>query len=549
MNFLNRAIKNTTRRLSKAILLALTFFVIGNFVIIGLGVSDAATEAKNLTRQSMNPVVTYNVDYDAINKYMQELDLDYAAMTDEERAEYEALSRQLYNITTEEISTLTADERVEMVSALQVRQGYGVNVSGVPIGNQREEEDSYSGSGTSCYTDENGEEICETYVYVEPDLLVKTNLFPGMIEFELEQFVLLEGEFYTQEHIDSAAKVALVTDAFADHNNLNVGDTFEITVGQSLSDLENGWYSRFDITEEDLVMELEVIGIFDNKEEVDPASDNFDWMSKYESPENIILLPTMTEAENQLNLQTIIWEADKLNYPDDPYYTDENRPTIENQIYIDEAVLLINDPLSVEGYVDDHSIDLEANYRVLDANNEEFDTLSKPLDTISIFAQFIVVLVVVNAIIIITLVTALTLKTREYEIGVLLAQGVSKGKIIAQFFVELAIVAVIGFTLAVATGSAVAGQVGEAVLKMQISYDGVGEEVEEDPFYYNDPFSADYFTELSIEDLVDQYEVSISPMIIIQIYIAGLGIVLVSILIPSMMIMRFNPKRILTGAQ
>ena len=42
MNFFQRAIKNITRRKTKSILLLITFFVIGNFVIIGLGVSQAS---------------------------------------------------------------------------------------------------------------------------------------------------------------------------------------------------------------------------------------------------------------------------------------------------------------------------------------------------------------------------------------------------------------------------------------------------------------------------------------------------------------------------
>ena len=69
MNFFNRAIRNVTRRLSKSVLLLITFFVIGNFVIIGLGVSSASETAKTLTRQKMRAVVTYSIDYDSIWEY------------------------------------------------------------------------------------------------------------------------------------------------------------------------------------------------------------------------------------------------------------------------------------------------------------------------------------------------------------------------------------------------------------------------------------------------------------------------------------------------
>ena len=69
--------------------------------------------------------------------------------------------------------------------------------------------------------------------------------------------------------------------------------------------------------------------------------------------------------------------------------------------------------------------------------------------------------------------------------------------------------------------------------------------------YYNyiSNWDDNYFTEVTLSDMVDAYEVQISPLIIGEIYIAGLGIVLISILIPSLMIMRYNPKRILMSAQ
>lgn len=65
MNFFNRALKNVTRKISKSVLLAVTFFLIGNLVIIGLGINNAAENAKILTRQKMRAVVSLELDYTA----------------------------------------------------------------------------------------------------------------------------------------------------------------------------------------------------------------------------------------------------------------------------------------------------------------------------------------------------------------------------------------------------------------------------------------------------------------------------------------------------
>ncbi|MBR2533200.1 MAG: ABC transporter permease, partial [Erysipelotrichaceae bacterium] len=74
MNFINRAFKNVTRKYSKSILLILTFFLIGNLVIVGLGVSNASNSAKILTRKKMRAVVTYKVDYEKVWAYMDSIE-------------------------------------------------------------------------------------------------------------------------------------------------------------------------------------------------------------------------------------------------------------------------------------------------------------------------------------------------------------------------------------------------------------------------------------------------------------------------------------------
>ncbi|MBR5290523.1 MAG: ABC transporter permease [Erysipelotrichaceae bacterium] len=540
MNFFQRAIKNTTRKLSKSVLLALTFFVIGNFVIVGLGISNAAEQAKVMTRKQMRAAVTYQLDYEAFWDYIEELP---------EEEQMEAYNHYPY-ITDDEIQALMADDRIKSVNAITNLQAWPIDIEGVPLNNEYEQ-NNY-GSSMSCWIDETGQEVCEEYTWVDPELFIKANGFSGMIEFSDEMYILKEGRMYTQEEIEDAEKVCLITDTLAEHNNLRVGDMIEISFESpsNFNNHYNSWYSEMGLTEEDFKLELEVIGIFDNTQIADPTADNFDWMAKYESPENIVLMPDSIYAEHQLNISLKSWEYYKQMWPDDEYYQNEdNMPTMDNILSKSAVTLLLNDPLEVDSFVEQVQASLDGQYRLLDANNETFEQLSRPLDTLTLFSSMIVVLVLVNAVVIITLVTALTLKTREYEIGVLLSQGVSKFMVIAQFFVELALVAVLGFTLAVGSGSLIAGRVGEAVLQYQVEFSGLNETEVDDDYNYISNWNDNYFTEISLSDMVDAYEVQISPLIIGEIYVAGLGIVLISILIPSLMIMRYNPKKILMSAQ
>ena len=531
MNFINRAFKNVTRKISKSILLVITFFVIGNFVIIGLGVANAAENAKTLTRQKMRAVVTYGIDYDAIWKYVDSL---------EDEDEVNEFYKNYPTVKLEDIKEIFADPRVETANSFMSYQAYKTDdYDYVHLNNEAEQNMS---SGEECWVDMNGQQQC--YTYIEPTHFIKANMFPNMIEFVDGGYSIVEGRFYNQQEIDEAAQVVLVSKAFAELNGLRVGDTYTLYINNpsELSNLSDG----FEYDKENLKRDFEIVGIFDHQSKITPDMSNFDWVYPYENPDNMLLAPASSVFAASLEFQQVMFDYYAQMYPDDEYYTEENRPSMDQfeKNSVNDVTFLLNDPLEVDKFVEDHSDNLPQ-FIKLDANNEEFDRLSKPLDTLSLYANFIIWLVVINAIIIISLVTALTLKTREYEIGVLLSIGASKLKIIAQFFIELALVAIVGFTIAVGSGSLVANKVGQKVLEFQIQESDVSEE---DEYYYNEYYSIwddDYSTEISLDDLVSEYEVTVSPLIIGEIYVMGLGIVLVSILIPSLMIMRFNPKKIL----
>jgi ABC-type antimicrobial peptide transport system permease subunit len=533
MNFINRAFKNVTRRLSKTILLVLTFFLIGNLVIIGLGISSASKSAKILTRQKMRAVVTYQVDYEKVWRY---------ADTIEDEDELQKFYENYPRVKVEDVTEFLKDERVKMANSISSNMWYSDennSLDFVHLGNTREE--NMDDTGQSCWYDESGAMQCETYK--EPIFFVKSNMYPGMIEFEDGDYQIVSGRFYNQDEIDNGSMVCVISQNLAATNNVTVGD--EIVLATSYM---STYMKQSGVEASDIENSFEVIGIYSHNNPLTPDNSNYDYASPYENPDNMIFMPSTTVYMAQLPANEKTFDYYAQMYPEEEYYQNpDNRPSIENMdknMYIDNVTLLLDDPLNVDQFVEDHQNSL-SQFTSLDANNDEFNRLAKPLDTLSMYANFIVWLVVINAIVIITLVTALTLKTREYEIGVLLSVGASKLKVIAQFFIELAIVAVIGFTMAVVSGSLISRQIGNKVLEAQIASSEINEEEDDYGYNYIDPWSTDYTTDITLDDLVSEYEVTVSPLIIAEIYILGLGIVLISVIIPSFMIMRYNPKKIL----
>ncbi len=353
-------------------------------------------------------------------------------------------------------------------------------------------------------------------------------------------YTLVDGRWYTQDDLDSAANVVCITQDLADQNGFKVGDTIEL-LSSSESDLKSQIGDNPDVTIDDFAMSLQIIGIYTTTQEVDSSSDNFRWASPYESPKNVVLVPFNTVVNFNVKQATINMKL----HPDwysDADSTDEDTLR-ENYSIPSTVVYLLDDPLNTDAFVSDHKADL-ADYTILNANDDAFKKMARPLDTLSFFSNILVWIVVINAVVIISLVTALTLKTREYEIGVLLSMGVSKGKVVLQLFVELFIIALIGFSLAVVSGSMIAGRVGDAVLQYQTATESqYADNTDDNNYYFSD--TTNYFTNVTQDEMLSQYHVKVSAGLIGEIYVLGTAVVLVAIVIPSFMIMRLNPKQIL----
>ena len=169
MNYLQRALKNVTRKKTKSLLLLLTFFLIGNFVIIGIGISTAAEQAKVLTRQSMRAVVEYQIDYEAINELTN-------SMSESELEEWEKNEgRNIYQIKPEEYNSFLSDDRVATYNCSNYSTLY-LGIEPVKLGNKAEE----SNNDNSATILREGEEI--EYEYKQPNFKLVTNRTPNMIE-------------------------------------------------------------------------------------------------------------------------------------------------------------------------------------------------------------------------------------------------------------------------------------------------------------------------------------------------------------------------------
>ena len=111
------------------------------------------------------------------------------------------------------------------------------------------------------------------------------------------------------------------------------------------------------VTEDEYVVELEVIGIYEHNRPITPDSQNYSYTWPYENLDNLILLPGTTLYYLRASIEQKQWDYWKEKNPDDEYYQNEsNRPNSESpdEIKVFDTTILLNDPLEVDKFVEDY---------------------------------------------------------------------------------------------------------------------------------------------------------------------------------------------------
>lgn len=137
------------------------------------------------------------------------------------------------------------------------------------------------------------------------------------------------------------------------------------------------------------------------------------------------------------------------------------------------------------------------------------------------------------------LILMLWIKERTYETGILLSLGESKLKIVMQYALEVLLIAIVAFTLSIFTGNIISEKVGDVLLEKEISTMSEEEQANIEKYKFDNQ-NADV-------EVISDIDVSVNLEVIMQLYGFGILIVLVSSIIPTMLVFRYKPKKILSS--
>jgi len=200
----------------------------------------------------------------------------------------------------------------------------------------------------------------------------------------------------------------------------------------------------------------------------------------------------------------------------------------------------LNDPLEVDGFINDQSVNLPSKYTVLDAGNSEYNKLTKPLDLMSMIASILIwVIFIAGAAIIISLIT-IFVRDRKFEVGLLLASGEARYKIIAQFVLEIIIVAILAFGCSVLLSHQSSQLVSEWIVENQL----VEKEDGSDELFIYDGMT-NVNGDVKMENVAKDFSVAITFDVMKNLFIISIGIVIIASLIPLAIILSYNPRQAL----
>ncbi|EPY2527036.1 ABC transporter permease [Listeria monocytogenes] len=497
MNFFKRAWLSMKARKGRSILQLIIFTVVCVLILSGFTIQSAADKASELAREQLGGTVTLTVDREKQMQTMRE----EVSSSDSSSTE----SKPQFQSSPIDVSDANDLAKLNHVASYNYYSSTQALASGFdPIESSGDTSSSNDESSTTTETQGPGGGQGGPQM-VDADLSISGLLDSATsTDFEAGTSELTSGVAITSA--DKDKNVAMVEENLAEENDWKVGDSFTVTSSDGNTKVT-----------------LKIVGIYKTTDSGSDMAQNFSFLNPY----NKVYVP----------------------------YTVAN--TIKGSDYkntVDSAVYTMDDAANISAFEKEakkvDSIDWDT--FKLDANDTLYQQMIGPINSVASFSKNVVYIVSIAGALILGLLVMMQVRDRKYEMGVLLAIGEKRGKLIAQFFVEILIVALVSFGLAAASSHYVAQLAGNQLLAQQNSSTnetttstenrGPGGGGQGGPGGFGESVSNLTKNTEQIKEL--DIQVTLEDML--KMGGIGIGIAFISVLLPAALVLRMNPKTILT---
>ncbi|MDP4525548.1 ABC transporter permease [Bacillus halotolerans] len=364
------------------------------------------------------------------------------------------------------------------------------------------ESSSSSDSSTdSSSSDTKGDPMQGGKQMVQADLSIEGVISTSLLEeFSDGDSKITDGRAITKS--DVGKNVTVINETLAEENDVIVGDS--ITIESA--------------TDEDTTVKLKIVGIYKTTSSGDDQAQNFSFLNPY----NKLYTPYTATAALK---------------------GDDYKNTIDSAVYD------MDDAEHIDAFVKaakKTSIDFDT--FTLNTNDQLYQQMVGPIENVASFSKNVVYLVSVAGAVILGLIVMMSIRERKYEMGVLMAIGEKRWKLIGQFLTEILIVAVVAIGIASVTGNLVANQLGNQLLSQQISSstDSTQTASGQMPGGGGGMGHGMFRQSSSNADVIDSLNVAVSMNDMLVLGGIGMLIAVIATLLPSISVLRLHPKTILT---
>lgn len=454
MRAFKHAFLSLIRKPTKAVMIFVILFVVYGLVFTGIIIQNSVKSSKEYVRKELGAVVDMQVDIaKAFNQQLQATDIRKVSLPASLAYEIakDPMVKQLY------ITQMTGVSNDDLESAMNLGQDSSGRSVSVTFG---------SGGGQN------------------RDFTLVGNSADVPLEFSDGTYQISDGHLPGTD--DKSKDTLIISEEFANKNNLAVGDLVDLTSSES-----NQTYT------------FEVIGIF-------KGSSDYSVDQLYTSLDSVEKVSGSTSTDN----------ASSISF-------------------------MLKDPLDVDKFIDQHTDQLPNDYIVLNANNSEYQSLTRPLDLISTITSILLVVVFIAGVIIMLAIITIFVRDRKFEIGLLLSNGESRLKIITQFVLEILMVSIIAFGLAAGVSRLSSDYVADWIVKNQL--------VEQDDSQSvitmgRGTVTAGRFgstnseNQVNISDVAKEFNVAVDAGVVKNLLLISFGLVILSAGAPLIIILSYKPR-------
>lgn len=504
MNFIRRGIASIVRKPGKTIILLLIVFILGNIIAGAISIGQAVNNTEENLKKNITAAATVEWDYTEYEKYYEEYG-DYP--------EYGNISADVYR----EIGELSYVKYYDYSAYAGL----------------------YSRDMTN-YSDPDSE-YAQEFVWAPTEGLTNFSLTgvqdPEILAVKENKIGIVSGRAFTEQEVNNLSYVAVISQELAGANNLSVGSKFTMETilyndsGEEAVS-ETDYYADENIFASQSY-EFEVVGIFEVITAPTTSGDEWDTAYQLYNLQNKIYVPNkVVEAVSVFEM-----EQYALLYPDD--YEDVDADSwvwYENVYVLGDASEIDQFKEEVEGIVPEF-------YKV-SSTTDTYSDVAAPMESLGWLSSVVLWVAVGATLIILSLLITLFLRDRKKEIGIYLALGEKKSKVISQIVLEVAAISIVGITLSLFSGNILSNSISKTMLQNDI----VAQQEEDDSANYYEYTALDsmgYSSDITGDDIIDSYSVSLDAATVLLFYAVGIGTVVVSTVVPIIYIVRLNPKKIL----